>query len=1275
MLSREHAEDGEKMQTALNTADNLQAALDDVTRKTAEVAAAAATASFESAATTERLHREELKTLTENHLVEIEALRENYRKEMRAREEENSVRYAEGTEAIRDQAVVERATSKRKWDDELLAERAAVEQQHSRALSQLQESHKDLIQRMATEAAEAAADAVAAADVEAHLKIATLNKQHAVDIAERCAAAEAQMMNELIRLRQELEDEKANALAEASASADAQNATVTKEAVAKADAAASTAAAAAADVSAIEMCKLREEHAEELLRLRGDLEDTARRALYAAVDEERKRMQLDHEEALAAAIEARESALQQEHRDQTKLAQDESFAQIAAARAILNGEHKRELENERVTNAEAFDRGAAEAEQRRIAELFTAEERTKMNIARATLESTRSIEALQEEHLEHVRNIKEAHRQEVTRTLAAKDERREMDLAKALELSTRAIEDVRVEAATELATLTLKHEAEIRHMEQSHATKSALNVQHAIDACEKREASRLAEISEAHAGVLSAAKVGHTSEMVNLQAHHEEAMKHAFIQREAEVARASTLAEERLAAELKAAKCEFAEILAAKRERHQEELRLIKRGNKSDIKDIRATEEARRVAELAAATQEHTNRMDEVNTEHSAMVASVNSKHEEELDRCSRDYENRIESLNAIVAIEREGCKSDAENLEKSHASSFVTLRAEADAAAAAQKAVHQEDMEALKTEHEAEVKQTAEATEKRRLCELAIVREEMVSSVASMERRAVASIAALRDEHARDIVVLKCCYDENAARVASETEEPIASNAIAVSETLPTTNAKLEVESALTALPLKTQDLQELGLAEERRETAVRDPAEAAAAAENTKKEVVEVAVLTKQHSEQLQKLEEYAGQGEVVAACEKDQQWKVVSAAEIQSKILIDAVKAEAAGEMKALEMKYLEEIRKADEEERKRRMVAEAESAATLESLTAKHQEQLRLATDERDKAVRRATSVVETQKKVDLEDLRERLMAMSAEEKGKIEVERDNLAETHGQELSRISEEHENTIQTLMESAGEKRLADLAAASDQFTANLAEIEDQAAAARIKQEEDHRRQLEAERESRAAAVTVVEADREAAETAAEARAMEQLAAVEMDLQARLAVAQKRLTSASSALDASEAAVAATARDHDIERQRQLGVLEEDHKARLNELEESWNKRMAQLLRRTENAEVAAAEAEASADESSTRADALESMLQASVGSRGQELTVHRNRLAQLQAFVCRREKAEQVRNDSSETGSSANRSVEQRVIDLKALVAGVGVGIGSTITGESR
>lgn len=74
--------------------------------------------------------------------------------------------------------------------------------------------------------------------------------------------------------------------------------------------------------------------------------------------------------------------------------------------------------------------------------------------------------------------------------------------------------------------------------------------------------------------------------------------------------------------------------------------------------------------------------------------------------------------------------------------------------------------------------------------------------------------------------------------------------------------------------------------------------------------------------------------------------------------------------------------------------------------------------------------------------------------------------------------------------------------------------------------------------------------------------------------------------------------------------------------------------------------------------------------------MGSRDDELAGHRTRLAQLQAFVSRREQAEEGRNDDSDVGGqTAGRSVQQRVIDLKAMVAGVGAAIGSTITGESK
>lgn len=70
------------MQRALATADSLQAALHREERRGAEAATAAAAASFESAATTERLHRQELASLAEEQRDRIEALREAHKLEL-----------------------------------------------------------------------------------------------------------------------------------------------------------------------------------------------------------------------------------------------------------------------------------------------------------------------------------------------------------------------------------------------------------------------------------------------------------------------------------------------------------------------------------------------------------------------------------------------------------------------------------------------------------------------------------------------------------------------------------------------------------------------------------------------------------------------------------------------------------------------------------------------------------------------------------------------------------------------------------------------------------------------------------------------------------------------------------------------------------------------------------------------------------------------------------------------------------------------------------------
>lgn len=1037
-------------------------------------------------------------------------------------------RHAEEVDTIRKQAAVETSQAKEEWADASKAEKAVLEKQHMQDVSRLREEHKAATEKIA---------------VEAESSMTKLNDEHTRDLAERHSAAEARTSDELNRLRQEMKGERDQAVAEALASAEVQKTDAITEAVSNANAAASAALAAAADAAEVELCEMREKHAEEFVRLRNDLEDTARRIQSAAVDEERKQFRAEMEQTLAAAVAKavakRDRELQQQHRDQAKRAQEDYLREANAAQVALRDEHKREME---------------------------------MVIA----EQTTSIAAEKGRHREELTLMERGHMSDIEEIRKTEEAKHTVELAAAAEEHAAVIEAGKSE---HMATLTsAKHE----HQQE-------------LDICSQTHQAQIASLTAA----MATEREERGTDAEQLQKSHMEALERANKKWEEQLNALSIAAEHRRCTDLQAAEKKFEETLADVRaelealiatdnERHRNEIRLAKHRNTSDIEEIRSAEEAKRTAQLAAAAEEHAARIEAAKSQHMAALASEINKHQEELDRCSKTHHAEVASLNGAMTTERDERAADAENLRNSHSLLVESIRAKAVAAAATQESKHQEAIAALMAKHETEMNDCVE------------------SSTASLA-------ASIRKEHARELEVLKSLHDDEVARVAREGEEQRSSDANAATEKLAKVKVMLETHhsGAIAALEAKYSD--ELRTAEEQREAEKKEAAAetvaiAVAAEKEAKRYEDETKSTAEKYKEELRKLgEERTAQAELVAACEEERRQRAVSAVESQCASSVDAVKAESAAEMAALEKRYQEDIRRADKDRRERKLAAEAELNSALESLRSEHQRELKVTADERDAAISQATAAVEAQRKADI-GIQKRLRATAkGQQASMIAAARDELAAKHGQELSRIREKQKNDIRVAAEAAEEKRIEDLKVLSEGFAVKLTAVEKEGAIARDAQKANHHLELLAERTSHEAAVALIKAEQAKYIAEGETKARERLAAVESDLQARLTVAREKLAEEASTVAAVEAAAEAANRDHDIERQWQLDTLGKKHAASLSDLEERWSKRYEELLRRTENAEAETEGAKASADEASTRAESLEGMLKASRSATG--------------------------------------------------------------------
>lgn len=998
---------------------------------------------------------------------------------------------------------------------------------------------------MSQEVVEATATATAQA--------ATVKQKHATEIAEMNAAARSQTAGELNRLRKELEGLHASAVADARASGDSERALAVEQAVAEANvlAAAARAVALADATEAADLANaknlgdLQREHDNELHCLRYDLKVSAETAKSAAVEEERKRLQIESEVAMAAsvatAVSARESSLRQEHHDQTQRAEKEHSKQLAVAEATWRVKYEKDLDVRKEEHAAALLSAAAAAEERLAADLSLARRRGEADFARAKAESMRTIEALKEEHCEHLRKIDAEHREELARVVTAENRRREADIAEAAQHVSMHVDAMRAQAATVLDALKMRHQEEIAEI-RKHLAETEDKTHRAVAELEEQECTRSAAVAAPRAAALSAARGETAATVAGLTLEHQAALTQAEKRRQDDLERMRSTAENRRIADLTAVEAKNAQMLAdarteaetehaSRQEQYQEELHFLKRGNETNMEALRAAEEERRGAQLAELADKHALAMAAYKAERDATAAASERRHRDELDNVRRDFQSQTSSLTAAAAVSREAQDAEAAITISSLQSAIAALKAKSDATIVIQSERHKAEVRAFYEEHKADIEQATEEIEHRKMLQLATVREEAASSVANVESRAAESLANLENENKAEIVKLRRQHLDDTTRLAEATEARRAADAAMAAKNLAKVKADCEAEAATAVLALETRHTHELRHAVEQRDVEVRQAAAAATAAGKEEKAAA-IENLRDQHQAEMRKWEEdmqalkeqlQIDRGNLTEELRLLQEENATfAAAELKSKSSVEEIKAKMATEMGAKEAKHHKDIQEMMEETNKWVSVAEKEATTVLEHLKAVHLQALTLAREERDTAVMNAIALVEAQKKAALAarsgQEADKLKVATAEAEERLAKMAAKLVEAHQRELEAIGKERESELSAKSQALAEKQSNDLAMVSAQFAERLAKAEKEA------------------------------------EERAESRASERISVVVSDLQARLHAALEHSTMQSSALAISEAAAAeaveaaaaaadAIASDNDAERQRQQG------------------------------------------------------------------------------------------------------------------------------------
>lgn len=1264
----------------MGDADSLQAALQPET--SARGADALATA--EAAAILDRRSRDDLNLQADAHTAALEEMAKRFEREMTRVRDEGKRALAEQLVQERESIVGEQRRLRAEWEEEAKLQRVAEASVRQNEVNAAHEKHLADMQRVSSETKAAADKEVSETARRAAADLSRVRQEHEVATAKNTAMGEATRAGELEQLRKELETERVTVEREADEAhrkaleqavsyarreerkaADAERDILIQEAV-------SRAVAAAEEETEAAVRRLRDEQHASFIQLSRDHDIAVR----AAVDEAKERLRAEQEEAVAAAVVASKTLSEIAHHAKVKGLREEHDARTAAAGEKLRKEYINSIEKLKEQHEQSIARTNAEGETRRRDHLAKALHEAAAFKRAAEADSKAAIEAITQSHREQLLVLKKEYSFETERAVAVEKQRGESHLAAAAKKSSEALEALRSEAAEARAASEEKHCEELLRIGE----KQAAELKEVTGAAEQRHAAAIDDLAESRDISLSKANAEadaavkrtttmleqkHQGELANLESRSQANAQAAIIvadqRREVAVQEVEHAAKERVAT----VQMEAAMAIATEKEQHQHEMSRVKNDSKANIERIRADAEKTRIAEFAAAAREASSSLDEFRAAHEIAMAAADDKHREEAVRLRDTHLLEVERLVTAAKNAREvNLKEANEKL----ASSLAAVTAEATSAIQDQDIKHESDIRLLEENYKGQANISAAEADKRRTEELAAIRQDMDVSVAGVQSQMDASISLLQNQHELQLARVHHEHRSEMAQAAEVAEKNRTLELAASAKAFREQRADIEAEAICNRSALEDGFRRELQDAQEdhdRQMGAISATAEAQLSTENAKTAST-IAHLKSAHNSEISRLEDEHRADLAAAAARAEAQRKVdLAAAEDHCENTVATIRGELENEKEALEAQHLLELQAAAEsaaaelerfsiDAAKRRAAQEAESTSFLRKLTTEHVREFEAATAERNAAVAaavtEATVIASSTAATAREEARKADAAASEKELSlaitQIKADADNamqkLEEQKQIELREVADEREAAVH-----------ASLADASERHTTTLAEALTNAKAA-----------AEAEH------IAIIE-DREA-------KHMD-------DLRKERTLRVEAIASAEATSLKRESEAKSLRESLDSQHRLNINHLKDAHRAEVSKLRDSMRVDMDELSKRLETADAATADATASADELFTRAEALNEMLQASVGSKEQELAAHRSRVAQLQAFVARQEGSSSLFSSDTDGSVStacrgqaslsrtATRSVQQRVIDLRAMAAGGGICGGQRVDGS--
>lgn len=1168
-------------------------------------------------------NRQQIDALTKAHAEAMETLSLQAHESAELAKREGAELLAKELALVRENAAQEH----RQWCSEFEytaeLERSKLAETHQEEMAAVAERYRAETQ----EAMERAVTAEACAAESVATDMSNLRKQHAKELADAAAAAETTRVEQLRRFQDELDEERAIALKEAKIARDDRRTAELKrekmfqEVTEKVETAAKETGAKALD-------DLQRQFDVELARLN----EAHEVAVKTAVGEATERLREEHGATMATAIAERETYLLERHLEEVKLAEADHSAREAAAITALNAEHDRDMTSLRNENAADIAKLGDDADVRRTADLAAAAINATAAASAAKSESLRRLEELEQSHREKLAAAEKRHVNEVSHAIEAEKTKGKAELAQTASASTAAIATLEEEMSAARIMLENKHRDELATVRENHETEMKAIAAEAErrdkkfreDATQQQKAL-LAEAQTAADKVVTSLNNKHAKDLADakhrFQVDLDTAISEAEHRRQADIEALETRSSANLADANEAA----AATLAAEKEKHQGEILSIEAEHKSEIDKLLVRADGKLGAERAAAADALSRALAEASAEHHASLKDVKAQHGEELSAYLEAHERDKNRIAHDAAKKREAYMADAnEHL----LSSLAAMKAEMTSAAATQNENNLEVKRKMEEGYATEIDRVAAAAESRRVRDIAELRKQHAKSLAEAEETTAASMSRLKLDHEAEIANLKRVNTENEARILKESEEKRATEIETLTRVFEEGKTKYEDQMDVTLVALENRRLEELTAAQEKHDAeleSIKKAAEEKIAAEGARMSTTTVELIAEQTAKTVRLHEEHAEKLAAVSRIAETRRFDDLANAERRFEADLDAFKKGLAEEKATFITHHLLDLRKVKEEgdaEVKRVSSAagdryaalEAETIAALSQVKANHLEEMQA-----------ASSAAEEARMIERNGF-EKILALTKAEKVSVEDEIKQREEQHQCDLRRIDDENKAEMSAELTAASERH--DKALASALAEANIA-AETLRTASLAAQEEKFTEILQKERSAHAGSVSVAEA---------------LCATVKAD-----ATSQK------------EALIS--------EHLLAVETIKNAHRAAVEELEERHRIESNEMEKRIEGAEIAAVEAQASADELGTRAAALDEMLRTSVGSKEHELAGHRSRVAQLQAFVARREGAE-----DNALSPAAARSVQQRVIDLRAMAAGAGagglkVGVGET------